>query len=144
MGKALLEAKRPPMWRIEEGQNSAPKSLRFGTHHVLLHDIAGISLEEVRHWPVKGLLATAFAFVSAGSVMVYYVFDQGARLRFLFGAAFLTALGVSAFYETFKLRRISHYEMMLTLSGGRRLVFTSMDREDIQALALRIAAEQAQ
>lgn len=144
MGKALLEAKRPPMWQVVEGREAGSKTLRFGTRNVPLADIAGISLEEVRHWPVKGLLATAFAFVFAGSVMVYYVFDQGARLRFLFGAAFLTALGASAFHETFKLRRISHYEMTLTMADGRRLVFTSMDREDIQALALRIAAEQAQ
>ena len=42
------------------------------------------------------------------------------------------------------MKKISHYELMLTLTDGRRIVFTSADRADVQSLALRIAAERGE
>lgn len=144
MGRASVEASRPAMWQIEDAGKGAPsRYVRFGAHRIAIADIAGISLEEVRTRNVTGLVTGAAAFIFAASVLVYFVFEEGAMLRFLIGAAFLAALGIMGLHEALQIRKVSHFEMILTLKEGNRVVFTSTDRADIQALALRIAAEQA-
>ena len=65
MGRASIEAARPPMWVIEESRESAARAMRFGKHWIDIADIAGIALEEVRTRNVKGLVTGAFAFFSS-------------------------------------------------------------------------------
>ncbi len=143
MGRASVEAARPPMWHIEDVRG-AERAVRFGKHRIALSHITGISLEEVRTRNVKGLVTGAFAFFCVSGTLAYFVVEQGAMLRLLFGGLFLTGLGLSGLHEALTMRQISHYELMLTLADGRRVVFTSTDRADIQALALRIAAERGE
>jgi hypothetical protein len=145
MGKALLEAARPPMWTIEAGVvDAAAKTVRFGRHRIALKDIAGVSLEEVRDPQAAGIFIGASAFLCVASTFAYFVFEQGARTRFLIGSFFLGALGLAGLYESSRIKRISHYELTLTLANGERVVFTSADRADIQALALRITSERGE
>ena len=146
MGKAILEAARPPMWEIERSvaRAGAGAFVRFGHKRIALSQIAGLSLEEVRNRQAMGLFVAATAFVFAASVFAYFVFEQGAMARFLIGTFFLGGLGVAGLIEASRLRAVRHYELTITLVGGERLVFASADRTDIQALALRLAAELGQ
>lgn len=144
MGRALLEAANPPMWRIEESRGpSASRFVRFGAEQVRISDIAFMSLEEVRSSPSGGLFLNGTVFLCVAALLAYYVYEVGGRERFLIGAAFLGMLGIAAVSEALRLRGLRHYEMELVLKDGRRIVFTSADRADIQALALRLAAEGA-
>ncbi len=143
MGKAILEATRPPMWEIERAvpRTGAGAFVRFGHKRIALSHIAGLSLEEVRNRQAMGLFVGATAFVFAASVFAYFVFEQGAMTRFLIGTFFLGGLGVAGLIEASRLRTVRHYELTITLVSGERAVFASADRADIQALALRLAAE---
>lgn len=141
MGKALLEARRPPMWAIETQGCAGGREVRFGAHRIAIVDIAALSLEEVRDQQATGLFVAATAFLLAAGILAYCVFEAGARERFLLGTFFLGGLGIAGLIESLRLRRTSHFELTLTLKDGRRTVFTSADRADIAALALRLAAE---
>lgn len=145
MGKALLEAARPPMWIIEpDGGPGLGRQVRFGRHRIALRDIEGVSMEEVRDRQAIGLVAGAVAFILASTVFAYFVFEQGARERFLIGAVFLAGLGLAGLLEASQLKRVSHYELTLSLANGERVVFTSADLIEVQALALRIMAERGE
>ena len=144
MGRASIEAARPPMWVIEESRDSAARAIRFGKHRIAIADITGISLEEVRTCNIKGLVTGAFGFFCVAGTLAYFVFEQGAMLRLLFGGLFLAGLGVAGLHEAAGMKKISHYELALSLADGRRIVFTSADRADVQALALRVAAERGE
>jgi len=143
MGKAILEAARPPMWEIERSIARAGGGafVRFGHKRIALSQIAGLSLKEVRNRQAMGLFVGATAFIFAASVFAYFVFEQGAMARLLIGTFFLGGLGVAGLIETSRLRTVRHYELTITLVSDERVVFASADRADIQALALRLAAE---
>ena len=132
------------MWWLEAGQDgSAVKFVRFGQQQIVIADIASMRLEEVRDPQARGLFLAAAAFVACGMALFAYVFDFGARQRFLLGGAFLSLLGLAGLFEASKLRNLRHFELTLHLKTGRNITFTSADRADIQALALRLAAEGA-
>lgn len=144
MGRALLEAANPPMWRIEEArEHSGARFVRLGAEQVRISDITFMNLEEVRSSPSGGLFLNGTVFLCVAALLAYYVYEVGGRERFLIGTVFLGLLGVAAVSEALRMRGLRHYELELILSGGRRIVFTSADRADIQALALRLAAEGA-
>lgn len=144
MGRALIEAQRPPMWWIEGGRDgSAARFVRFGEQQIALADITAMSLEEVREPQGAGLFLKAVGFVSFAAFLAYYVFEVGGRERFLLGTLFLGGLGVAALAEASRQPHLSHFELAFMLKDGRRVVFASADRADIQALALRLAAEGA-
>lgn len=144
MGQALIEAQRPPMWWIEGGRDDSPaRFVRFGQQQIAIADITAMSLEEVREHTAQGLFMGGVFFVLGASIMAYSVFDAGARERFLLGSAFFAMLGVASLMEASWLPSISHFELTLTLKDGRQTVFSTPDRADIQALALRLAAEGA-
>lgn len=144
MGRALLEAANPPMWRIEEsGDRSGARFVRLGAQQVRISDIAFISLEEVRSSLSGGLFLNGTVFMCVAALLAYYVYEVGGRERFLIGSVFLGFLGLAAVSEALRLHGQRHYEMTLILKDSRRIVFTSANRADIQALALRLAAEGA-
>ncbi len=144
MGRALIEAQRPPMWWIEGGRDGSPgRFVRFGSQQVAIADITGISLEEVSEPQSAGLFLKAMGFVSFAAFLAFYVFESGGRERFLLGTLFLGFLGIAALFEASRQPSLSHFELTFTLKDGRRAVFASADRADIQALALRLAAEGA-
>ena len=144
MGRALIEAQRPPMWWIEGGRDGArARFVRFGQQQIAIDDITGMSLEEVREHTGVGLLTGGVFFVLSAGVMAYYVFDAGARERFLLGSAFFAMLGTASLLEARWLPSVSHFELTFTLKDGSRAAFASSDRADIQTLALRLVAEGA-
>lgn len=144
MGRALIEAQRPPMWWIEDGRAGAgARFVRFGQRQIAIADITAMSLEEVREHTASGLLTGGVLFVLAAGLMAYLVFDAGGRERFLLGSAFFAMLGIASLLEAKWLPHVSHFELTFTLKDGSRAVFASSDRADIQALALRLAAEGA-
>ena len=144
MGRALIEAQRPPMWWIEGGRDGArARFVRFGEQQIAIDDITGMSLEEVRAHQSAGLLMGGIVFVAGASVLAYFVFDVGARERFLLGSAFLMMLGMASLIEAKWLSPVSHYELTFTLKDGSRAVFVSPNRADIQTLALRLVSEGA-
>ena len=110
------------MWIIEEGLNAA-RAIRFGKHRIAIGDITGITLEEVRTRNVKGLVTGAFGFFCVAGTLAYFVVEQGAMLRLLFGGFFLAGLGFSGLHEAAGMKKISHYELMLTLTDGRHRVY---------------------
>ncbi len=139
MGKAILAATRPPMWQIERGPTGqGEEAVRFGRHRIVLSDIAGVSLEEIRDRNIQGLILGSAAFVICATILAYFVYETGAMTRFLIGSTFLAGLGMAGLAETVVLKSVSLYEMIITLSSGERIKFTSTDRADIQALALRL------
>ena len=139
MGKAILAAARPPMWHIERGPTGqGDEAVRFGRHRIALADVAGVSLEEVRDRNIQGLILGSAAFVICATLMAYAVYETGAMSRFLIGATFLAGLAMAGLAETMVLKSVSLYEMTITLTSGERIKFTSTDRADIQALALRL------
>ena len=141
MGKAILAAARPPMWHIERGPTGqGEEAIRFGRHRIVLSDIVGVSLEEIRDRNTQGLIFGSAAFVICGTVFAYCVYETGAMTRFLIGTFFLSALGMAGIAETWFLESVSLYEMTITLTSGERIKFTSTDRADIQALALRLTS----
>lgn len=141
MGRALTEVQRPPMWWIEGGREGTPaRFVRFGNQQIAIADITGISLEEARVPQSAGLFLKAMGFVCFAAFLAFYVFEAGGRERFLLGTLFLGFLGVAALFEASRQPSLSHFELTFTLRDGRRTVFTSADRADIQALALRLAA----
>lgn len=144
MGRALIEAQRPPMWWIEGGRvGSGARFVRFGQQHIAIADITAMSLEEVREPQGAGLFLKSMGFVCFAAFLAYYVFEVGARERFLLGTLFLGALGLAALFEASRQPHLSHFELTFTLTDGRRVVFASADRADIQALALSLATEGA-
>ncbi len=139
MGKAILAAPRPPMWRIEHGPTGqGEETVRFGRHRIVLAEVAGVSLEEIRDRNIQGLILGSAAFVICATILAYFVYETGAMTRFLIGSTFLAGLGMGGLAETVVLKSVSLYEMTITLSSGERIKFTSTDRADIQALALRL------
>lgn len=144
MGKALLEAARPPMWHIEDaGKAGEAAYVRFGAHRVRLADVTGLKIEEVRSYNIKGLATMAvFCLVVAG-LLSYLVVERGAMSRFLLGSVFFGMLACAGILELFRIRRLSHFELTVVLSNGEQVLFASPDRADVQALALSIAAGQA-
>ncbi len=139
MGKAILAASRPPMWQIERGPTGqGEEAVRFGRHRIVLSDVAGVSLEEVRDRNIQGLILGSAAFVICATVLAYFVYETGAMTRFLIGSTFLAGLGMAGLAETIVLKSVSLFEMTITLASGERVKFTSTDRADIQALALRL------
>lgn len=144
MGRALVEAQRPPMWWIEGGRDgSATSFVRFGQRQIAIADIVAMSLEEVREPQGAGLFLKAMGFVCFSAFLAYYVFEVGGRERFLLGTLFLGGLGLAALFEASRQPHLSHFELTFTLKDGSRAVFASSDRADVQALALRLAAEGA-
>lgn len=142
MQSAILDPVRPPMWRIESDGESR-RYVRLGSHLIAVSDIAGVSLEEVRESQAAGLLMKGTAFMIAAAACAYYVFEADGRERFLIGAVFLGWLSATALIEAARIGSNSHYELTLTLKNGQRTIFSSHDRADVQALALRLAAEGA-
>lgn len=140
MSKAIRDAKRPPMWDIEAGHPHAGQIVRVGARRVRTSDVADLALEEVQSFPVAGLIMGGVMFLCLATVLAYLVYEGGHRTRFLAGAGFLGALGLASLVEATGLRRLSHFELHISLQGGERIVFTSTDRADIQALALTLAA----
>ena len=139
MGKAILAASRPPMWQIERGPTGqGEETVRFGRHRIVLSEVAGVSLEEVRDRNIQGLILGSAAFVICATVLAYFVYETGAMTRFLIGSTFLAGLGMAGLAETIVLKSVSLFEMTITLASGERVKFTSTDRADIQALALRL------
>ena len=139
MGKAILAAARPPMWQIEPGPTGqGEEAVRFGRHRIVLSDVAGVSLEEVRDRNIQGLILGGAAFVICATVLAYFVYETGAMPRFLIGTVFLAALGMAGLAETVVLKPVSLFEMTITLVSGERIKFASTDRADFQALALRL------
>ena len=139
MGKAILAASSPPMWQIERGPTGqGEEAVRFGRHRIVLSDVAGVSLEEVRDRNIQGLVLGGVAFVICATVLTYFVYETGAMRRLLIGSVFLAGLGMAGLAETTVLKSVSLYEMTITLISGERIKFTSTDRADIQALALRL------
>ena len=139
MGKAILAAARPPMWQIEPGPTGqGEEAVRFGRHRIVLSNVAGVSLEEVRDRNIQGLILGSAAFVICATVLAYFVYETGAMTRFLIGSTFLAGLGMAGLAETIVLKSVSLFEMTITLASGERVKFTSTDRADIQALALRL------
>ncbi len=139
MGKAILAAARPPMWQIERGPTGqGEEAVRFGRHRIVLSDVAGVSLEEIRDRNIRGLILGSAAFVICATILAYFVYETGAMTRFLIGSTFLAGLGMAGLAETVVLKSVSLFEMTITLVSGERIKFTSTDRGDIQALALRL------
>ena len=139
MGKAILAASRPPMWKIERASSvQGGEVVHFGKHRIVLAEIAGVSLEEIRDRNIQGLILGSAAFVICATILAYFVYETGAMTRFLIGSSFLAALGLAGLAETLVLKSVSLYEMPITLASGERIKFTSTDRADIQALALRL------
>lgn len=144
MGRALTEPARPPMWWIDEAKGgAATRFVSFGGNRIAIRDIVSMSLEEVREPSADGLFLKGTVFVCVAAMFAYHVFEGGGRERFLIGMAFLAMLGTAAVIEASRLAGTRHYELALILADGSRRVFTSTDRADIQALALRLAAEGA-
>ena len=144
MGRALLEAVRPPMWEFESGREGAGcETVRLGKRHIRLSDIESVSLEEIRDRNHQGLLLGALVFVSVAAIFAYLVFDAGWCERFLLGMAFLACLGVMGLGEVAALKTVRLFEMIVTLRDGQRVVFTSADKADIEALELRLMASRA-
>ena len=56
------------------------------------------ALEEVRTRNVKGLVTGAFAFFCVAGTLAYFVVEQGAMLRLLFGA-FFWLVGFSGLHQ---------------------------------------------
>ncbi len=84
MGKDILAAARPPMWRIERRPTDhGEEAVRFGRHRIVLSDIAGVSLEEIRDRNIQGLILGSAAFVICATILTYFVFETGAAPRFL-------------------------------------------------------------
>ena len=139
MGKAILAAPRPPMWTIDRGPTGqGEEAVRFGRHRMVLSEVTGVSLEEIRDRNIRGLMLGSAAFVICATILTYLVYETGAMTRFLIGSTFLAALGMAGFAETAVLKSVSLYEMTITLVSGERVKFTSTDRADIQTLALRL------
>ncbi len=139
MGKAILSAARPPMWRIERVPPvQGGEVAHFGKHRVVLADVAGVSLEEVRDRNIQGLILAGASFAICATILAYAVYEMGAMTRFLIGSTFLAGLGMAGLAETVELKSVSLYVMTITLTSGERIKFTSTDRADIQALALRL------
>ncbi len=127
------------MWQIERGPTGqGEEAVRFGRHRIVLSDVAGVSLEEVRDRNIQGLILGSAAFVICATVLAYFVYETGAMTRFLIGSTFLAGLGMAGLAETIVLKSVSLFEMTITLASGERVKFTSTDRADIQALALRL------
>ncbi len=139
MGKDILAAARPAMWRIERRPtDQGEEAVHFGRHRIVLSDIAGVSLEEIRDRNIQGLVLGGVAFVICATMLTYIVYETGATTRFLIGSTFLAGLGMAGLAETAVLKSVSLFEMTITLASGERIKFTSTDRADIQALALRL------
>lgn len=133
------------MWTIETaGGAESRRQVRFGSHRIALKDIEGISMEEVRDRQAIGLFAGAAIFIFVSAAFAYFVFEQGARERFLIAAVFLSGLGIAGLIEASRLKAVRHYELTLTLANGERVVFTSPDLIEVQALALRLTAERGE
>lgn len=144
MQSALLNPLRPAMWDITQAPASKGGAVvRLGKRHVRIAEIESVALEEVQDRNTQGAVLGAVAFMCFATLLSYLVIDAGWRPRFLLGSGFLSFLGCTAFIEMAKLKTLSLYEMFVTLKSGEKIVFTSMDRADIETLALRITALQA-
>ena len=129
------------MWAIEAGATGPGSEIaRFGQRRFNVADVEHITLEEIRDRNEQGVLMGAIVFVCFATALAYLVFDAGWRARFLIGTAFLAFLGIMGLGESFALETVKLYELVVTLKGGERIVFTSSDRPDIEALALRLQA----
>lgn len=127
------------MWQIERGPTGqGEQAVRFGRHRIVLSDVDGVSLDEIRDRNIQGLILGSAVFVICATIMAYAVYETGAMTRFLIGTVFLAGLGIAGLAETVFLKSVSLYEMTITLVSGERIKFTSTDRADIQALALRL------
>ncbi|MGL4395835.1 MAG: hypothetical protein ACRCS9_04785 [Hyphomicrobium sp.] len=140
MGNVLLERANPPMWAIDEGPHGRAPSVRFGDNSVALDDIIGLSLAEKRDRPVIGLLLASALFMIVGVTFAFLVFEAGAMQRLLVGAVFLIFLAVAGLTETLTIKSQSIFALTITRIDGDDVVFTSPDRADVAALALRLAA----
>ena len=144
MGKASVLPARPAMWAIEAGAAGPGSEIaRFGQRRFKVADVEHIGLEEIRERNDQGLLMSAVAFVCFATAFAYLVFDAGWRARFFIGSALLTFLGIMGLREVYMLQTLKLYELVVTLKGGERIVFTSSDRTDVEALALRLQASHA-
>ena len=144
MGKASVLPQRPAMWAIEDGAPGTDSQIaRLGQRRFRVADVERIELEEIRDRNEQGLLLGAIVFVCCATAFAYLVFDAGWRARFLLGSSFLAFLGMIGLGESFALQAVKLYEMVVTLTGGERIVFTSSDRADIEALALHLQASRA-
>ena len=117
--------------------------VRLGKRHVRIADIDSVALEEIRDDHTQGIVLGAIAFMCFATFISYLVIDAGWRPRFLLGSGFLSFLGCVSFIEMRTLKTLHLFEMLVTLKSGEKIVFTSMDRADIETLALRITALQA-
>lgn len=144
MGKASVLPTRPAMWAIEAGAAGPGSEIaRFGQRRFKVADVEHIGLEEIRDRNEQGVLLGAIVFVCCATAFAYLVFDSGWRARFLLGSTFLAFLGVMGLGESYALQTVKLYELVVTLTGGERIVFTSSDRPDVEALALRLQASRA-
>ena len=144
MGKALLEAARPRMWDIEPGlKGQGSETVRLGQRHIRLAEIESVALEEIRDRYIQGLVLGGMAFAIFSTFLAYLVFDAGWRPRFLLGSTFLAFLACIGLAELYTLKRLSLFELHIGLKSGELVTFTSSDRADIEALALRLMAGRA-
>ncbi len=144
MGKASVLPKRPAMWAIEAGASGPGSEIaRLGQRRFRVADVEQIALEEIRDRNEQGLLMGAIAFVCFATALAYLVFEVGWRARFLLGSSFLAFLGMMSLGEYWSLQTVKLYELVVTLTGGECIVFTSSDRPDIEALALMLQASRA-
>lgn len=139
MGKTLLEEPRPAMWTAESVAGVG-EIVRFGRHRIAVADVEDVRLEEIRDDNTSGLVLGSAAFLVASCAFTYFVAEQGAMLRFLNGAGFLAMLALAGLAEIRKLKTLKLYEMQIVLKGGENVRFTSVDPDDIQALALKLTA----
>ena len=145
MGRALLEAERPRMWEIETGPSGPGfETVRLGARHFRLADIESVALQEIQDRNTQGLILGGMAFAVFATVFAYLVFDAGWRSRFLLGMGFMAFLSCIGLAETLSLKRLSLYELFIGLKSGELVTFTSSDRADIEALALRLMVGRAQ
>lgn len=144
MGRALLEAERPRMWDIEAGPGGpGSETVRLGHRRIRLADVRSVAIQDIHDRNTQGLMLGAMAFVCFATFLTYCVFDAGGRQRLLIGGTFLTFLSAAGLLEMRKLKRLSLYELYIGLKSGELVTFTSADRADVEALALRLTAGQA-
>ena len=145
MGRALLEAERPRMWQIDQGPNGpGSETVRLGARHIRLVDIETVAFQEIQDRNTQGLILGGMAFAVFATIFAYLVFDAGWRSRFLLGMGFMSFLSCIGLAETLTLKRLSLYQLFIGLKSGELVTFTSSDRADTEALALRLMAGRAQ
>jgi Family of unknown function (DUF6232) len=135
---ATVERARPPMWQVE--RTAGGDIMHFGRHRFPVSDVTAVSGEEVRDRYTDGILMGAMLFFVIACALAFGVFDGGLRTRFLLGTVFLAFLGTAGMLELGRLNRQSYFEVKITLQSGERLVFTSVDRADVEAFMRRLSA----